>query len=542
MIMRPHFLTADMGISGANFLVAETGTTMIVTNEGNGRMTTTLPRVHVAIAGIEKVLPTLEDVSFILRLLTRSATGQSISNYLTFTTGPKQPGDQDGPEEFHIIIVDAGPHQGAWLGPARSAALHPLRRLHEPLPGVPEHRRPPLRLGLPRTDRLGAHASIRRARECSGPAQRRHAVQPMRRGLPREDPAARSDAQAAGAAGRAGAPSLAASGWGSGSGRGQPRAPASIALARIAARLGRWAGGRDGLIHNLPGRRRLDARPRPARTQGKTFRELYAARRAQKGDRVDAASEPIAPVEDAKYARKTKGSACRETDAVSRRTRATIEDHRMSARDNILGRIRAALGRSAADRGQHSAAMREKLRRPPARSAAEHELGAGCALPRALRVLSSTVDEVGHLDDVPAAVAAICGTDLPRGASAGPSSRALDWRAPGSTSKRGRPTGEDKVGITGSYCAIAETGTLMLLSGPTPTLDQPAARDPYRPGPGLAHSALHGGWLGFAAQGARRLPRQVAFVSGPSRTADIEMTLVLGIHGPYRVHIILVGS
>ena len=107
-MLRPHFLTADMGISGANFLVAETGTTMIVTNEGNGRMTTTLPRVHVAIAGIEKVLPTLEDVAFILRLLTRSATGQSISNYLTFTTGPKGPDDADGPEQFHIIIVDSG--------------------------------------------------------------------------------------------------------------------------------------------------------------------------------------------------------------------------------------------------------------------------------------------------------------------------------------------------------------------------------------------------------------------------------------------------
>ena len=108
MILRPHFLDADMGISGANFLVAQTGTSMIVTNEGNGRMTTTLPRVHVAIAGIEKVLPTLEDVSFILRLLTRSATGQSISKYRTFTTGPKQPGDKDGPDEFHVIIVDAG--------------------------------------------------------------------------------------------------------------------------------------------------------------------------------------------------------------------------------------------------------------------------------------------------------------------------------------------------------------------------------------------------------------------------------------------------
>ncbi|HZR02034.1 MAG TPA: LutB/LldF family L-lactate oxidation iron-sulfur protein [Burkholderiales bacterium] len=108
MMLRPHFLTADLGITGANFLIAETGTTMIVTNEGNGRMSTTLPRVHVAIAGIEKVLPTLEDVSFILRLLTRSATAQSISNYLSFTTGPKQPGDTDGPEEFHIVIVDSG--------------------------------------------------------------------------------------------------------------------------------------------------------------------------------------------------------------------------------------------------------------------------------------------------------------------------------------------------------------------------------------------------------------------------------------------------
>ena len=107
-ILRPHFLDADMGISGANFLVAETGSTMIVTNEGNGRMTTTMPRVHVAITGVEKIVPTLEDISLLLRVLTRSATGQSISNYLSFTTGPKRSGDKDGPGEFHVIIVDAG--------------------------------------------------------------------------------------------------------------------------------------------------------------------------------------------------------------------------------------------------------------------------------------------------------------------------------------------------------------------------------------------------------------------------------------------------
>ncbi|MGH8630815.1 MAG: LutB/LldF family L-lactate oxidation iron-sulfur protein, partial [Burkholderiales bacterium] len=107
-ILRPHFLSADMGITGANFLVAETGSTIIVTNEGNGRMTTTLPRVHVAIAGIEKIIPTLEDVSLMVRLLTRSATGQSISNYLSITTGTRRPGDKDGPEQFHVIVVDVG--------------------------------------------------------------------------------------------------------------------------------------------------------------------------------------------------------------------------------------------------------------------------------------------------------------------------------------------------------------------------------------------------------------------------------------------------
>ena len=107
-MLRSHFLTADMGISGANFVVAETGTTLIVTNEGNGRMTTTLPRVHVAITGIEKVVPTLEDVATLLRLLPRSATGQTISNYVSFTTGIKDAQDAAGAEHFHVILLDAG--------------------------------------------------------------------------------------------------------------------------------------------------------------------------------------------------------------------------------------------------------------------------------------------------------------------------------------------------------------------------------------------------------------------------------------------------
>jgi len=107
-ILRPSFLNADMGISGGNFLVAETGSVLIVTNEGNGRLVTTLPRVHVAITGIEKVVPTLEDVSTLLRLLPRSATGQSITNYVSVLSGIKNKEDHDGPEHFHIILLDNG--------------------------------------------------------------------------------------------------------------------------------------------------------------------------------------------------------------------------------------------------------------------------------------------------------------------------------------------------------------------------------------------------------------------------------------------------
>lgn len=107
-VLRQHFLTAEMGISGANFLIAETGTAALVTNEGNGRMVTTLPKVHVVITGIEKIVPTLEDFSTLMRLLPRSATGQTISNYVSLLTGTKQPGDLDGPEKTVFILVDNG--------------------------------------------------------------------------------------------------------------------------------------------------------------------------------------------------------------------------------------------------------------------------------------------------------------------------------------------------------------------------------------------------------------------------------------------------
>ncbi|MEN0074582.1 MAG: LUD domain-containing protein, partial [Paracraurococcus sp.] len=106
--LREKFLAADVGITGANFLIAETGSSVIVTNEGNGDLTQTLPRVHIALASIEKVVPTLEDACNMLRLLARSATGQDFSVYTTFSTGARREGDLDGPDEYHVVLVDNG--------------------------------------------------------------------------------------------------------------------------------------------------------------------------------------------------------------------------------------------------------------------------------------------------------------------------------------------------------------------------------------------------------------------------------------------------
>lgn len=109
--LRDVYLTADMGISGVNFGVSETGTLCIVTNEGNASLSTSAPRLHVALMGIERLVPTMADLSLVLPILIRSATGQKLSVYLDFITGPRRlvnGGDPDGPSELHVVLVDNG--------------------------------------------------------------------------------------------------------------------------------------------------------------------------------------------------------------------------------------------------------------------------------------------------------------------------------------------------------------------------------------------------------------------------------------------------
>ena len=215
----------------------------------------------------------------------------------------------------------------------------------------------------------------------------------------------------------------------------------------------------------------------------------------------------------------------------------------MSARDNILGRVRKALGRSGPLSDAETAAMRAKLR--------DHPRGPQPSMPwepvsrfkERCAILSSTVDEAASLADVPQTVARyLSERDLPRAGVCWPELAGLGWHAAG-LQMDGRPaTGDDKTGITGSFCAIAETGTLVITSGaatPTATVLLPDTHVAVV----RADRIVAGMEEAFALLRAERprMPRAVNLVSGPSRTGDIEQTIVLGAHGPFRVHIVVVG-
>ncbi|MGB1772961.1 MAG: LutB/LldF family L-lactate oxidation iron-sulfur protein [Arenicellales bacterium] len=124
-VLRERFVTADVGITGANFLVAETGANVIVTNEGNGDLTSCLPRVHIVTAGIEKIVPSLDDLAVLLRVLARSATGQEFSAYTSLYSGPRRPGDMEGPEAYHVVLLDNG--RSRLLGGQYQAMLRCIR-------------------------------------------------------------------------------------------------------------------------------------------------------------------------------------------------------------------------------------------------------------------------------------------------------------------------------------------------------------------------------------------------------------------------------
>lgn len=216
----------------------------------------------------------------------------------------------------------------------------------------------------------------------------------------------------------------------------------------------------------------------------------------------------------------------------------------MSARDNVLGRIRKSLGRDGRVDQAQRAAMQTRLR--------EHPRGPLPGMPwepvarfkERCTILSSTVDEVADRSAVPRAVRRYLEErNLPHAGVCWPELGGLGWLSAGLQFESRLTGGEDKVGVTGAYCAIAETGTLMLLSGAQTPLAASLLPDTHIAVVSRSRivRSMEDAW-DLLRREHGQLPRQAAFVSGPSRTADIEMTMVLGIHGPYRVHVLLVDD
>jgi L-lactate dehydrogenase complex protein LldF len=284
--LREHFLSADMGISGSNFVIAETGTTLTVTNEGNADLVTTVPRIHCVITGIEKVIPTLEDFATLIRLLPRSATGQTISNYLTLTTGVT-PGEGEGPEQMHIVLVDAG--RTRFIGTELQSMLRCIRcgacMNHCPVyqnigghaygwvyPGPMGSVLTPVYVGIENAGDLPNAATF--CGECS-------VVCPVK--IPLPDLMRKLRERQFDGALRPWPERLAIRAWSF-----AVRRPRLYGLlAAIGARVAAWMGGRERLIHRLPG---LDGwtkgRDMPA-PQGRTFRELYRRRSPRPSSRAE---------------------------------------------------------------------------------------------------------------------------------------------------------------------------------------------------------------------------------------------------------------
>ena len=215
----------------------------------------------------------------------------------------------------------------------------------------------------------------------------------------------------------------------------------------------------------------------------------------------------------------------------------------MSSRDNILARIRARQGKPAAPTAAEHEAMRSHIQSQSGSPRPRMEWDPVARFRECAVGLASTVDEVETLDAVPAAVARyLKANSLPRAAVCWQELMALDWSGAGIRVEARAARDTDLVGITGAFCAIAETGTLMTMSG----RDTPSTVSLL---PETHIAVVRKSRIGRGMEEAWPLmrdelgepPRAVNFISGPSRTADIEQTVTLGAHGPYRVHIVLAG-
>lgn len=495
--LRRRFLSADLGISGVNFAVAETGTLVIVTNEGNGRLVTSLPPVHIALMGLEKVVPTWEDLAVLLALLPRSATGQKISSYVTSVTGPRRAGEADGPAELHLVILDNGRRR--ILASAYRESLRCLRcgaclnacPVYNVVGGHAyggTYSGPIGAVQTPLFEGLAAHADLPHASSLCGACLD---ACPVEIDIPRMLLDLRHD--------------LAEDGRET---TGQKavvrRLPSAVswlyrwvaqspARWRLALRLAYWLSrpfARDGWIHALPG-------PLGRWTQARDF--PAPARRS-----FHARWRPLA-------AERTKGGGRRTEDGAARHASPLQPPSSvLHPPSPVWERFTAELtqvGGAAFQAADRAEAIQQAITWAQAHSARRVLV---CAAPETEGAMQAFA-EAGFAVEEPAPVGGV---------------RDDEERA----RLRQRWAAADLV-ISGVDAAIAETGTLVLAARPelprAATLLPPlhiALLDQTRLVPTLTDLIpmwRRQGW-----------PSGLLFTTGPSRTADIEQTLTIGVHGP----------
>lgn len=511
--LREEFLRAGMGISGVNFAVAETGTLCLVTNEGNGRLVTTLPKVHVAIMGIEKVVPTIQEVLTLLAVLPRSATGQKLTSYFTMVTGPRKPQEADGPEEMHLIVLDNG--RSRHLGGPFHEAFYCIRC------GACQN-------ACPVFQTVGGHAydSV-----YGGPIGA--ILSPMLRGL--ETSGELSAASSLCGACQEACPVFV----------DIPRMLIEMREARIVRRtvgIGeRAAFGLAGWAMRTPlvwktGQKLLPRLLGPILRSGKTSWLPGPAGAWLKGRDLP---PPPAKSFTARWRdrQKTPGKNTGHPEVAARRNGAEAIEH---ARRTLA----ISKGISHAPAAPPPGPLPEvEIPDPVERFCKEFELAGGHSYRhKSMEATKKTIcDLANRFSGQPIAVSG----NLPLAAA--------DWlKESGHKVLSLSPPGEDcrdslsqsGLGITDCDWAIAETGTVILTSGP----DRPRL---YSLLPELhlvlipeerviPHLSGAGSHIHRALTGGDTSPSCVNLITGPSRSADIGLTLVTGVHGPCEIHAILV--
>jgi L-lactate dehydrogenase complex protein LldF len=492
-VLRETFLSADMGISGVNFAVAETGTLCMVTNEGNGRMVTTLPRVHVALLGIERLVPKIDDLALVLAMLPRYATGQKITVYTSLMNSPRRKSDADGPGERHIILVDNG--RRAMRNSPLSDALMCIR-CGSCLNACPIFRE------------LGGHAYIGKAGEPGTyPGPIGSVVSPALFGQVEFGQLARASSLC-GACKEAcpvdiDLPKLLLRVRAGGLELSPQRARANIPVGLQAALRGfSWVASRPTLFHLaekfigvasrfLPpfsGWLRLPAVsgwgyskdfPKPAT---RPFRERWQAQNRNKTQSTGPTTQLVKAQKNGSPPRSQMTPQTETPDRVER-----FKEELLALGGNIIdvtsGQLVDAIASFLRERGVSSVLAWEWEHLPP-------------GLQEAL---------------ISAGIEALPGAD---------------------------PTAQ--AGITGVLYAISDTGTLVIPGG----TGRPQSASLL---PELHIAVLYREKILATLSEALHLPEireapTVVLVSGPSRTADIEMTLTIGVHGPGEVHIFLVND